>query len=58
MTILSHVKTLYDGLFLMKPIPEDIDFAPANDYLDMMTHLRTTILATQEQVLELKETLN
>jgi hypothetical protein len=55
--VLSRVKTL-DGLFLMKPIPEDIDFAPAADYLDMMAHLRTTILATPEQVSGLKETLN
>jgi hypothetical protein len=55
--VLSRVKTL-DGLFLMKPIPEDIDFAPANDYLDMMVNLRKTILATPEQVFELKQTLD
>jgi hypothetical protein len=55
--VLSRVKTL-DGLFLMQPIPEDIDFSPPNDYLDMMSHLRTTILATPEQVSELKQSLN
>jgi hypothetical protein len=55
--VLSRVRTL-NGLFLTKPIPEDIDFAPANDYLDMMAHLRATILATPEQVSELKQTLN
>ena len=54
--VLSHVKTL-DGLFLMKPIPEDIDFSPANDYLDMMAHLRQTILATPKEVSELKKNL-
>jgi hypothetical protein len=47
--VLSHVKTL-DGLFLIKPIPEDVDFLPANDYLDMMANLRRSILATPAQV--------
>ena len=43
---------------LMKPIPEDMHFAPAHEYLDMMVCLRETILAFPEQVLELKQTLN
>jgi hypothetical protein len=51
--VLSHVKTL-SGLFLMSPIPEDINFGPAKDYLDMMQNLRGRILATPEQVSELK----
>ena len=55
--VISRVKTL-DGLFLIKPIPDDIDFSPADDYLEMMKHLRETILATPEQVAELKQTLN
>ena len=52
--VLSRVKTL-SGLFLMSPIPEDIDFGPAQDYLDMMRNLREKILATPEQVSELKK---
>jgi hypothetical protein len=55
--VISRVKTL-DGLFLLKPIPDDIDFSPANDYLEMMKNLRKTVLATPEQVAELKRTLN
>ena len=55
--VISRVKTL-DGLFLMKPIPDDIDFSPANDYLEMMEYLRGKILAYPEQVAELKLTLN
>jgi hypothetical protein len=51
--VLSHVKTL-SGLFLMSPIPEDIDFGPAEDYLDMMQSLRQRILATPDQVTQLK----
>jgi hypothetical protein len=42
------------GLFLMEPIPEDINFLPGSKYLEMMADLRKTILATPEQVLELK----
>jgi hypothetical protein len=44
--VLSRVKTL-SGLFLM--IPEDINFGPAEDYLDMMRSLRQRILATPDQ---------
>jgi hypothetical protein len=55
--VISRVKTL-SGLFLVKPIPEDIDFSPADEYLEMMTILRQTILATPEQVSELKASLN
>ena len=55
--VLSRVRTL-DGLFLTKPIPENIDFSPPTDYLDMMTNLRQKMLATPEQVSELKQTLN
>jgi hypothetical protein len=51
--VLSCVKTL-SGLFLMSPIPEDIDFGPAEDYLDMMQSLRQRILATPDQVTKLK----
>jgi hypothetical protein len=38
----------------MSPIPEDIHFGPAKDYLDMIQNLRQRILATPEQVAELK----
>jgi hypothetical protein len=55
--VFSRVKRL-SGLFLMEPIPEDIDFLPANNYLEMMADLRKTILATPEQALELKAKLN
>jgi hypothetical protein len=51
--VLSCVKTLC-GLFLMSPIPEDIDFGPAEDNLDMMQNLRQRILATMEEVSELE----
>ena len=55
--VISRVKTL-GGLFLVEPIPEDIDFSPGDEYLAMMTTLRQTILATPEQVVDLKATLN
>lgn len=55
--VISRVKTL-SGLFLVNPIPEEIDFSPADEYLEMMTLLRQTILATPEQVLDLKATIN
>jgi hypothetical protein len=55
--VLSRVKTL-DGLFMTHPIPEDIDFSPPTNYLDMMQHLRQTILATTEQVSDLKQSMN
>ena len=52
--VLSRVRTL-KGLFLTKPIPDDIDFSPSPHYLSMMDHLRERLLATQEDVAELKE---
>ena len=55
--VLSRVKTL-EGRYLTKPIPTDIDFSPETEYLDMMERLRKTILATPEQVFELKQTQN
>jgi hypothetical protein len=36
--VISRVKTL-SGLFLVNPIPEDIDFSPADEYSEMMTIL-------------------
>jgi hypothetical protein len=52
--VLSGVKTL-SGLFLVSPIPEDINIWPAKDYLDMVQNLRQEILPTPaEQVTELK----
>jgi hypothetical protein len=51
--VLLRVNTL-SGLFLMSSIPEDIDFGPAEDYLDMMRSLRQRILASPDQVTELK----
>jgi hypothetical protein len=55
--VLSRVRTL-SGLFLTEPIPDDIDFLPPTDYLDMMDNLRNTVLATPSQVEELKSTLD
>jgi hypothetical protein len=43
--VLSRVRTLA-GLFLLKPIPIDIDFAPDPRYIEMMTRLRSKILCT------------
>jgi hypothetical protein len=37
-----------------KAYTRNIVFLPANDYLDMMANLRQRILATPEQVSELK----
>ena len=37
--VLSRVRTL-EGLFLLKPIPEDIKFDPKLEYLKMMDKLR------------------
>jgi hypothetical protein len=51
--VLSCVKTL-SGLFLISPIPEDIDLGPAKDYLDMMKNLRIWILASPPQMVELR----
>jgi hypothetical protein len=55
--VISCVKTL-DGLFLTNKLPEDIDFLPETDYLDMMDNLRRTVLAIPEQVSYLKENMN
>ena len=55
--VLSRVKTL-DGLFMTHPIPEDIDFSPPSNYLDMMQNLRQTILANPEQVSDMKQPRN
>ena len=51
--VLSRVRSL-DGLFLMEPIPEKIDFKPSDDYIYMMDDLRKTILKTPEDVADLK----
>jgi hypothetical protein len=53
--VLWRVRTLA-GLFLTTPIPTDIDFEPAGDYLDMMSNLRGTISALPQDVAELKAT--
>ena len=54
--VLSRVKTL-DGLYLLEPIPDDIDFSPAPEYLDMMTRLRNKCLATSDQVASMKRNI-
>jgi len=51
---ISRVRTL-DGLYLLEPIPEDIDFTPDPEYLAMMDRLRSNVLATPEQVQELMQ---
>jgi hypothetical protein len=43
--VLSRVRTLA-GLFLESPIPDNIDFSPNPDYLDMMGRLRGSISVT------------
>ena len=53
--VLSRVRSL-PGLFLTNPIPLDIDFEPAGDYLDMMSNLWTTVLALPGDVATLKGT--
>jgi hypothetical protein len=46
---LSRVKTL-EGLYLTEPIPTDIDFSPAKEYLDMMERLRMERLSSFEKL--------
>ena len=55
--VLSRVRTLA-GLFFMKPIPDDVDFAPETDNLEMMSNLRDTINTNTGQVATLKSTYN
>jgi hypothetical protein len=55
--VLSRVRSL-DGLFLMEPIPDKIDFTPSDDYIFMMDDLRKTILKTPEDVADLKAEIN
>jgi len=52
--VISRVRTL-DGLYFLEPIPDDIDFTPDAKYIEMMQRLRTTILATPDQVSDLME---
>ena len=51
--VLSRVRSL-EGLFLMEPIPDDIDFKPSRDYIIMMEDLRKTILKTPDDVADMK----
>jgi hypothetical protein len=55
--VISRVRTL-KGLFFLSPIPKNYDFKPRPQYLEMMERLRSNILATPEQVAELKVTYN
>ncbi len=55
--VISRVRTLL-GLFLLKRIPDDCNFSPPKEYLDMMDDFRKTILAQPEDVAELKATYN
>jgi hypothetical protein len=55
--VLSRVRTL-ERLFLLKPIPRDIDFDPKPEYLRMMENLRTSILALPEDVNGLRAEFN
>jgi hypothetical protein len=41
--VLSRVRTL-DGLFLLEPMPDHLEFAPDPRYVSMMERLRETIL--------------
>ena len=51
--VLSRVRSL-DGLFLMEPILDKIDFKPSDDYISMMDDLRQTMLKTLKDVADLK----
>ena len=51
--VLSRVQSL-EGLFLMKPIPNDFEFKPSEDYINMMKSLRKSILKTPEDVADMK----
>jgi len=51
---ISRVRTL-EGLFLLEPIPENIDFQPDEEYTAMMERLRPRILVTSEEVADLME---
>ena len=51
--VLSRVRTL-KGLFLLKRLPDDIDFAPNTDYLEMMERLRNSIQATRGDVSDIR----
>ena len=51
--VLSRVQSL-EGLFLMKPIPNDFEFKPSEDYINMMKNLRKSILKTPEDVADMK----
>jgi hypothetical protein len=53
--VISRVRTL-KGLFFLSPIPKKYDFKPRPQYLEMMERLRSNILATPEEVAELKGT--
>jgi len=55
--VLTRVRTLA-GLFLLKPLPTDINFAPDPQYLGMMERLRSTILASSNDVAEFMTQIN
>ena len=55
--VLSRVRSL-EGLFLMEPIPGDIDFKPSEDYINMMEDLRKTILKTPDDVADMKAVMD
>ena len=54
--VLSRVRTI-EGLYLTKPIPRDIDFAPPQLYLEMMERLRSSILATSSDMEQYRATV-
>ena len=51
--VLSRVQSL-EGLFLMKPIPNDFEFKPSEDYINMMKNLRKSILKPPEDVADME----
>jgi hypothetical protein len=55
--VLSRVRSL-EGLFLLKPIREDIDFEPKIEYLNMMVRLRESKLALPEDISSLRLEFN
>ena len=50
--VISRVRPL-DRLFLLKPIPDNIDFCPDEKYTQMMERLRERILASPDEVADL-----
>ena len=47
--VLSRIKE-FANLYLLSEIPDDIDFTPDEDYINMMQRLKRSILATEQDI--------